>query len=92
MTEPPQPLSTAQRRDRTRLLAAGHRRHAPAAGGRDPDGWSGNQLDALLDAVRALDLNPAAIRLFGLPMDRDHLVNRSITALGPRPAAPTWPN
>jgi len=45
--------------------------------------WDGNQRDALLEAVRILDLNPAALRLFGLPMDRDHLVTRPIAALWP---------
>jgi signal transduction histidine kinase len=45
--------------------------------------WSEDQLDAVLEAVRILDLNPAAIRLFGLPMDRDHLVTRPIAALWP---------
>lgn len=88
MTEPPAPFSTAHRRDRTacwQLDIAGVRPLLEVA---TRDGWSGNQLDALLDAVRALDLNPAAIRLFGLPMDRDHLVNRSITALWPQASRP----
>ncbi len=65
MTEPPHPLDRPSANDRIRLLAAGHRRRAPAAGGRDARApGARHQLDALLDAVRALDLNPAAIRLF----------------------------
>lgn len=49
---------------------------------------SGGGLEAILAAVRVLDLNAEAMRLFGLPMDRDHLVTRPLGGLWPEQSQP----
>ncbi len=53
-----------------------------------PPAISGERLEAMLAAVRVLDLNAEAMRLFGLPMDRDHLVTRSLGGLWPEQSQP----
>lgn len=84
--------SIAPRHNRTacwQLNIAGVRPLLDAeATSRDRLEWSAEKLDALLEAVRILDLNPAAIRLFGLPMDRDHLVTRPLAVLWPERSRP----
>ncbi|KRA76383.1 hypothetical protein ASD89_01315 [Caulobacter sp. Root656] len=49
---------------------------------------SGGRLEAVLAAVRVLDLNAEAMRLFGLPMDRDLLVSRPLGGLWPEQSQP----
>jgi signal transduction histidine kinase len=45
--------------------------------------WRRDDLDTLLDAVRVLDVSDAAISLFGLPVDRDHLLSWPVVNLWP---------
>ena len=45
--------------------------------------WQPDRLDMLLSAVRIVDVNDEAIRLFGLPADRDKVLDR--------PTASVWP-
>jgi signal transduction histidine kinase len=49
---------------------------------------SGDGLEALLAAVRVKDLNTEAMRLFGLPMDRDRLVALPLGGLWPERSHP----
>ena len=53
-----------------------------ACPGRDQE-WQPDRLDMLLSAVRILDVNDEAIRLFGLPADRDKVLDRPIASLWP---------
>jgi signal transduction histidine kinase len=45
--------------------------------------WHQDRLERVLDAVRVLDVNEAAIRLFGLADDRERLMARPIASLWP---------
>ncbi|WP_165187490.1 sensor histidine kinase [Caulobacter soli] len=45
--------------------------------------WHQDRLERALDAVRVLDVNDAAIRLFGLAGDRERLTARPIASLWP---------
>ena len=45
--------------------------------------WKPDRLDMLLSAVRIVDVNDEAIRLFGLPQDRDKILDRSTASLWP---------
>ncbi len=49
---------------------------------------SGAKLEALLAAVRVKDLNTEAMRLFGLPIDRDRLVALPLGGLWPEQSLP----
>jgi two-component system sensor kinase FixL len=45
--------------------------------------WHPDRLDMLLAAVQIVDVNDEAIRLFGLPADRDRVLDRPIASLWP---------
>ncbi|MBZ9656231.1 PAS domain-containing sensor histidine kinase [Phyllobacterium lublinensis] len=45
--------------------------------------WHPDRLDTLLAAVQIVDVNDEAIRLFGLPADRDKIVDRRVASLWP---------
>ncbi len=47
-----------------------------------PD-WHPGRLDTLLRAVQIVDVNDEAMRLFGLPADRDRVLDRPIASLWP---------
>ncbi|NTS31915.1 PAS domain S-box protein [Phyllobacterium sp. BT25] len=57
--------------------------NAPA--NRDPsaDEWCPDRLDTLLTAIQITDVNDEAIRLFGLPEDRDRVIDRPVASLWP---------
>jgi two-component system sensor kinase FixL len=45
--------------------------------------WHPDRLDLLLAAVQIVDVNDEAMRLFGLPADRDRVLDRPIASLWP---------
>lgn len=45
--------------------------------------WRRNDLDTVLDSIRVVDISDAAISLFGLPMDREHLLSWPVMNLWP---------
>ena len=45
--------------------------------------WQPDRLDRLLSAVQTVDVNDEALRLFGLPADRDNVLDRPIASLWP---------
>lgn len=48
----------------------------------EPD-WRRDELDTVLDSIRVVEVSDAAISLFGLPMDREHLLTWPVANLWP---------
>ncbi|MES2033263.1 MAG: histidine kinase dimerization/phospho-acceptor domain-containing protein, partial [Pseudomonadota bacterium] len=63
-------------------IAAARPLMGPALTGRESE-WGGERLDRFLSEIRILEVSDPALRLFGLPLDRDRALARPVGSLWP---------